>query len=283
MCTLNPSNTIPVAQGCKRHRLLHTFKINWGKKAALKSLSFHSIQPSKRTAFMKITSGGSGGVTHNCADKQRNREVEPVPPFGLRGENHSAESCSYLLGVEKTAEIHFQEKHCKATNHIVRKDPGVEGALEERGGVFTASLINGPSPGESDGLQLCDRGLGPINACPRVAATAVGKRESSSEECEKERGIQCGSHWQGSFENIYIFFFYLPTNPSVPSVLCAKGSCFLTRGEGRDSRPAAKEGWWGGGRQWRGPHPPASLPASPSPLPSGSHILLGAGVPEHLQ
>lgn len=95
-----------------------------------------------------------------------------MPPFGLRGENHSAESCSYLLGVKKNAEIHFQEKHCKATNQIVRKDPVVEGALEERGGVFTASLINGPSPGESDGLQLCDRGLGPINACPRVAAKA---------------------------------------------------------------------------------------------------------------
>lgn len=137
----------------------------------------------------------------------------------------------------------------------------VEGALEERGGVFTASLINGPSPGESDGLQLCDRGLGPINACPRVAATAVGKHESSSEECEKERRSQCGSHRQGSFENIptFFFFFYLPTNPSVPSVLGAKGSCFLTRGEGRDSRPAEKEGWWGGGRQWRGPHPPPTL------------------------
>lgn len=74
MCTLNPSNTIPVAQGCKRHDSCTRsadFQNKLGKKICLEITFFPFHSAVQRTAFMKITSGGSGGVTHNCADKQR--------------------------------------------------------------------------------------------------------------------------------------------------------------------------------------------------------------------
>lgn len=81
-------------------QVLEIFKINQREITS----TFFPFRPAfQRTAFMKITNVGEErgvGINHNCTDKERNREAETVPPFGLRGENQ--ESCSSLLGEKKT-------------------------------------------------------------------------------------------------------------------------------------------------------------------------------------
>lgn len=73
-CFLNSSNTNPIAQ--KTPTLLHAleiFNINQNKSQGEITSTFFAFRPAfQQTAFMKITSGGGGGVTHNCADKERN-------------------------------------------------------------------------------------------------------------------------------------------------------------------------------------------------------------------